>query len=368
MQSIQSQQRRQLRLWFAAETQPSAPQLRLLLRAVAPTHSKTHETVRCRYTVRERLPVQIGNRPGMAIRGPRSRAEESAPNRAEGGLDGVRGLKTYRNIHVRGDVGPEKLGRGRLKAGGGLEEVPEAFEQQGTRLGVRGAQLRQGMSFREALDGIQRGWGGHDPLHVGRREREWSRAARLSGCSAPEALRVAGAAALLASAAALLCSALLSARQPAHALSSAYAASQAALFSPSLPFFRLATCFHPIRLPSLYSTHLAALPIEMEVLKDMFPNHHEDALAAALSSAEGDLEMASALLLSADSAPIPPPNPRAAPIMRPLEVPALKKKRFEDDWNVRLLDCDSFRIIPRLQPFHCSISGSRPQNVALSSL
>lgn len=97
----------------------------------------------------------------------------------------------------------------------------------------------------------------------------------------------------------------------------------------------------------------------MEILKEMFPQHGEDALRAALASAEGDLEMASALLLSADSAPKPSAHPVAVPMMNP-EVPVVsKKKRFEDDWSVRL---SSAQISPSTALVHvlksCSLAHS----------
>lgn len=70
------------------------------------------------------------------------------------------------------------------------------------------------------------------------------------------------------------------------------------------------------------------------MLKEMFPQFEEAAIQAVLDEFGGDIEEASAVLLSPGFQPSKSPKPVAASPLPPSKPVVEEKKRFEDDWVV----------------------------------
>lgn len=72
----------------------------------------------------------------------------------------------------------------------------------------------------------------------------------------------------------------------------------------------------------------------MDLLKEMFPQFEEAAIQAVLDEVGGDIEEASAVLLSPGFQPSKSPKPAEATLAPPSKPVVEEKKRFEDDWVV----------------------------------
>jgi hypothetical protein len=71
----------------------------------------------------------------------------------------------------------------------------------------------------------------------------------------------------------------------------------------------------------------------MDMLKEMFPQHDEGVIRAVLEQVNGDIEEASAVLLSPGFQPSNPPKPIAHVPAQPERPLPERRKRFEDDWT-----------------------------------
>jgi hypothetical protein len=88
----------------------------------------------------------------------------------------------------------------------------------------------------------------------------------------------------------------------------------------------------------------------MDFLKEMFPQFEEAVIRAVLDQSDGNVEEASAVLLSPGFEAEAQQKPVVSVPLQPARPPVEKKRRFEEDWAVRSNLCSSQIIIPSFPP------------------